>query len=71
MEAKLIRLRAMPVGSSSRESAKNADLQYQDDQLRAFLGCKVDTIDWARGLLLLNAGNGDVLDGVRERLLKM
>lgn len=70
LEAEVVRLRVLPGGGAAARKPKSPDLEYQDDRLQAALGCRVDTIDWAAGLLLIRAGNGDILDGVRERLMR-
>jgi hypothetical protein len=71
LESEVVRLRVLPSGGAAApRKPKSPDLEYADDQLRSALGCRVDTIDWAAGLLLIHAGNGDILDGVRERIIQ-
>jgi len=62
------RLRLVP-GAPQKRPEKSADLQRQDDDLGSVLKCRVDTLDWPRGIMLIKAGNGDMLDGIRERIL--
>jgi hypothetical protein len=68
LESELQRLRLVP-GAAPVRPKKSPDLERADELLQSALGCRVDTLDWSRGLLLIKAGNGDILDGVRERLL--
>lgn len=68
LESELERLRLVP-GAAPNRPKKSADLERSDEQLASVLGCRVDTLDWSRGLLLIKAGNGDILDGVRERII--
>lgn len=68
LESEVQRLRLVPGAAPSRPK-KSADLERADELLQSALGCRVDTLDWSKGLLLIKAGNGDILDGIRECLI--
>lgn len=70
LKAELLRIKAAGAsGSTAAIDARSEDLKRLDDQLSGKLHCKVQTLDWAKGLLLINAMNGDLLEGIREGLL--
>lgn len=69
LESEVQRLQLVPGASPSRPK-KSSDLERADELLQSALGCRVDNLDWSKGLLLIKAGNGDILDGVRERIIQ-
>lgn len=67
LRVELHRLQAAS-GSVPRKE-RTADQLYRDGILGTTLRCAVETVDWKRGLLLLNFRSGDLLDGFFDAMV--
>lgn len=68
LEAEVQRLAHAPgMEAAPRPKSENL-LRTEGDVSAALNGAKANIIDWGRGLMLLSAGNGDVLEGICERI---
>jgi hypothetical protein len=71
LEAEVVRLRAVPDAGEPVRKPRDEDLKRADAGLAESLGlgpADVETLDSARGLVLVRARNAEVLDGLREKI---
>jgi hypothetical protein len=68
LEAEVQRLAHAP-GTETVQPPKSENVKRTEEDLSAALSnAKANIIDWSKGLMVISAGNGDVLDGVCDRI---